>query len=153
MDTFPDAIVIHLHRDPCQAIPSVCSLAAAARAPFCESIDYDALGEFWLNYYAAGLERGLKARHKSGPNQIIDIRYPDLKEAPLSVIDQIQNIISLDDYDTWAKSLKINTQETRSKQPGDHRYNLSQFGLDADQIGERFAGYIQDYNLSVEVVH
>ena len=96
LDTFPDAIIIHLHRDPCQAIPSVCSLAAAARAPFCESIDSAALGEFWLNYYAAGLERGLKTRHKFGRSRIIDIRYPDLKADPLSVIRQIQMIINLD---------------------------------------------------------
>jgi hypothetical protein len=153
LDTFPDAIVIHLHRDPCQAIPSVCSLAAAARSPFCESIDKTALGKFWLNYYAAGLERGLKTRHKAGANQIIDIRYPDLKTDPLSVIDQIQKIINLDNYETWAKSIKINSKTTQKKRPGLHHYTLSQFGLDTDLILERFSSYIENYNLSFEVVH
>jgi len=82
LKTFPDATVIQLHRDPCQSIPSVCSLAAAARAPFCQSIDDAALGEFWLNYDEAGLNRGLKARQTAKANQIIDIRYPDLKKIP-----------------------------------------------------------------------
>jgi len=149
LKTFPDATVIHLHRNPCQSIPSVCSLAAAARAPFCESIDCAALGKFWLNYYVAGLERGLKTRHTVGPNQIIDIRYPDLKIDPLSVIDQIQKIINLDSYETWAKLIKSNLKTTQKKRPRLHHYTLSQFGLDADQILERFSSYIEDYNLSV----
>ena len=149
LKTFPDATVIHLHRDPCQSIPSVCSLAAAASAPFCESIDGAALGDFWLDYCRAGLIRGLKARQKTGVNQIIDIRYSDLKEDPLTVIDQIQNTIRLDDYVTWANSLKINSKTPGKKRQGHHRYSLSQFGLEADLIRERFAGYIQDYDLGL----
>jgi hypothetical protein len=149
LKTFPDATVIHLHRDPCQSIPSVSSLAAAASAPFCESIDAAALGEFWLDYCKAGLIRGLKARQKTGVNQIIDIRYPDLKEDPLTVIDQIQNTIRLDNDATWSNTLKINSKTTVKQRQGHHRYSLSQFGLDADLIRERFAGYIQDYDLGL----
>jgi hypothetical protein len=153
LETFPGATVMHLHRDPCQSIASVCSLAAAARAPFCESIDDAALGEFWLNYYAAGLERGLKARLKAGVNQIIDIRYSDLKEDPLSVIAQIQKIINLDSCETWTKSIKINQKTIQKKRPRLHHYTPSQFGLNTDQILERFSSYIQDYDLSAEVEH
>jgi hypothetical protein len=149
LDTFPDATIIHLHRDPRQAIPSVCSLAAAARAPFCESIDNAALGEFWLDYYATGLKRGLKTRQNDRANRIIDIRYPDLINDPLSVIDQVQKIINLDNDVIWIKSIKINSKTTRKKKPGHHRYTLFQFGLNADQIFERFSSYIEDYSLCV----
>lgn len=69
LQTFPDATVIHLHRNPGQSIPSVCSLAVAARAPFCERIDAVGLGEFWLNYCEAGLKRGLKGRQKANADQ------------------------------------------------------------------------------------
>jgi len=148
---FPDATVIQLHRNPCQSIPSVCSLAIAARAPFCESIDAAALGEFWLDYCAAGLERGLKAHQKADANQILDVCYPDLIENPLSVIEQIQNIINLDNYETWTASIKTNLKTTRKKRPRIHHYTPTQFGLDTDQILERFSSYIQDYDLSAEV--
>jgi hypothetical protein len=148
LKTFPDATVIHLHRDPCQSIPSVCSLAAAAQAPFCESIDNAALGEFWLNYCEAGLKRGLTARQKANADQIIDIRYPDLKEDPLSVIDQIQNTINLGESESWTKSLKLNSTASKKKRPPHHHYTIAQFGLDSDQIRERFSSYIEDYDLS-----
>jgi hypothetical protein len=147
LKTFPDATVIHLHRNPCQSIPSVCSLAAAARAPFCESIDDAALGEFWLNYYEAGLKRGLKACQKANANQIVDIRYPDLKEDPLSVINQIKNTIKLEDSEAWTKSLNASLNATEKKVPGRHHYAMAQFGLNADQIRQRFNQYIGTYNL------
>jgi hypothetical protein len=150
LDTFADAIVIHLHRNPCQAVPSVCSLAATARAPFCESIDNAALGKFWLNYYAAGLGRGLKARQKANENQIIDIRYPNLIKNPLAVFEKIQQTLKLDSDETWAESINTNLKATRKKQSGRLQYTLSRFGLEADQIYERFAGYIEDYDLSAE---
>ena len=148
LKTFPDATIIQLHRDPRQAIPSVCSLAAAASAPFCESVDAAALGEFWLNYCQAGLARGATARQKAKPTQIIDIRYPDLKENPLSVIDQIQNSIDLSESGAWKESLKASLKFGGKKRSEAHHYTAAQFGLEADQIRERFSGYIQDYDLS-----
>jgi hypothetical protein len=148
LKTFPDATVIHLHRDPCQTIPSVCSLAAAARAPFCESIDDAALGEFWLDYCETGLKRGFRARQKADANQFIDIRYPDLKKDPLSVIGQVQNIISLDGFEAWTRSIEINLKADREKRLQPHHYTPAQFGLETDQIRERFSSYIEDYDLS-----
>ena len=148
LKTFPDATVIHLHRDPCQSIPSVCSLTAAASAPFCESIDGAALGEFWLDYCRAGLKRGLKARQKVRADQIIDIRYPDLKNDPLSAIDLIQNTIKLGESEIWKKSIRANLKPRMKKEPKRHRYDPIQFGLKMDQIRERYASYIDNYDLS-----
>jgi len=144
LKTFPNATVIQLHRDPRQAIPSVCSLAAAARAPFCESMDSEALGRFWLDYCEAGLNRGFSARGNAGSVQIIDIRYPDLKENPRSVLKHIQNSINLEDSEAWTKALTAGDNQMHQS----HHYTPVQFGFEADQIRERFSGYIQDYDLS-----
>ena len=146
--TFPDAVVIHLHRDPREAIPSGGSLAAAARAPFCESIDDKALGKFWLDYCETGLQRGLKARDKPAKNQVIDIRYSDLKQNPLSVIYQIRKVVNLAESEAWTKNLNAETKYFEKKVSHHHRYSAAQFDLDPDEIHERFAGYIKNYDLS-----
>ncbi|UCD80278.1 MAG: sulfotransferase [Desulfobacterales bacterium] len=150
LKTFPDAAVIQLHRDPSEAIPSVCSLAAAARAPFCEGIDDKALGKFWLDYCEAGLQRGLAAREKAAENRVIDIRYPDLKQNPLSAIHQIQEKINSDESEAWIKSLQTKLKTLDRKVPGNHHYSPDQFGLDAATIRERFTKYIEDYDLSTQ---
>jgi hypothetical protein len=147
MKTFPDATIIHLHRDPAEAIPSVCNLAALARSSFCESIDNEALGKFWLDYYETGLARGFTAREKAAADQVIDVRYPDLKKNPLSVINQIQNIISLDGFEAWTESLQTGSKAMKKKVPGRPHYAPAQFGLDPNEIRERFSKYIEDYDL------
>ena len=147
LKTFPDATIVQLHRDPCQAIPSVCSLAALTRSSFCESIDVAALGKFWLDYYEAGLARGFEARAKFNKKQIIDIRYPDLKHNPLSVVNQIQNTINLIESEVWTISLEANSKSIEEKASKHHHYAMDQFGLDPEEIRQRFSRYIEDYDL------
>ena len=148
LKTFPDAAVIHVHRDPREAIPSVSSLAAAARAPFCDSIDVKALGKFWLDYCETGMRHGLKVRDRAVKNQVIDIRYPDLIQSPLTVIHQIQKTINFGESEAWTKALHTKAQNFEEKVPHHHRYSEAQFDLSPDEIHERFAGYIENYDLS-----
>ena len=107
----------------------------------------------WLEYCEAGLERGLKARQRAHADQIIDIRYPDLIENPLSVIEQIQHIINLDGDESWIEWIKTSLKPNRKNRPRLHHYAPAQFGLDANQMLERFSSYIQDYDFSIEVDH
>ena len=150
LEVFPDATVIHIHRDPREAIPSVCSLAALAREPFCERIDNAALGQFWTYYNAAGLERGLASRAKAGPGQIIDVGYADLKTDPSAVIQRIRAAIDLEPDDAWLSALPTGRPKAPAKNRGRHQYTLSQFGLDAHNIRRRFADYIKTYDLGVK---
>ena len=147
LEVFPDATVIHIHRDPREAIPSVCSLAALAREPFCERIDNAALGQFWIDYNEAGLERGLASRAKAGPGQIIDVGYADLKTDPSAVIERIRDAVDLEPGDAWLSALPTGRQKKQAQHDERHQYALSQFGLDAHSIRRRFAGYIKTYDL------
>jgi len=148
LKTFPDATVIHLHRNPGEAIGSVCSLAALARSSFCASIDNAALGQFWLDYNETGLQRGFTAREKAGADQILDIRYPDLMADPLAEISRILKALDLDSDIVWFNSLRANLKPQPMKKQISHRYALSQFGLDPGKIRERFTAYMADYELA-----
>ena len=150
LQCFPEAVIILLHRDPCEAIPSVCSLAAAARAPFCDAIDAKALGEFWLNYCEAGLRRGLAAQANGGRYRIIDIRYRDLRQNPRSVVDQIQAASGMDNVPAWPQSSPASGKVFEKKGPQLHVYSPTQFGLKSAEIRERFSQYIENYGLSIE---
>jgi hypothetical protein len=147
LKTFPDAIIIHLHRDPGAAIGSVCSLAAIARSSFCASIDEAALGQFWLDYNEAGLQRGFSARKTAAADQFVDIRYPDLMADPLAEINRILKAVDLDSDMVWLNSLRADMKTQPKKKQISHRYAPSQFELDSGKIRERFTDYMADYEL------
>lgn len=148
LKTFPDAIIVQLHRDPVEAIGSVCSLAALARSSFCERIDDAALGRFWLDYSEAGLQRGFAAREKVGSDQIVDIRYQDLMTDPRTALNRILKAANLDDDKIRLDFFRSNliTQSVEEKRR--HRYGLSQFGVDPNEVRERFSAYMEDFDLA-----
>ena len=146
LDVLPDTLVVHLHRDPRKAIPSVCNLAALAREPFCNQIDRQALGQFWINYNAIGLERGLAARERAGTNRILDVDYAELTSNPLAVIQRILDRAGLEPDAAWLRSIPTACTENQATPAAYPAFSLSQFGLDADQIRERFATYIDTYD-------
>jgi hypothetical protein len=147
LEVFPDATVIHIHRHPQEAIASVCSLAALAREPFCDRIDNQALGQFWMDYNDEGLKRGLASRVKATSDQIIDVCYADLVTHPLAEIQRILDRIGLERDEAWLNALSTGRQKLQEKNRDRHQYALSQFGLDADTVNRRFADYIKTYEL------
>ena len=45
LDTFPDACIVQTHRDPIEALPSLCSLQAIVRELFLEVVDFGQVGQ------------------------------------------------------------------------------------------------------------
>ncbi len=149
LKTFPDAMVVQLHRDPVEAIGSVCSLAAIARSSFCASINDAALGQFWLDYNHAGLQRGFTARETIAADQIVDVRYADLMADPLAVIHRILDAANLDSDPSWLNSMRARLKRQPKKKLSRHRYTPSQFGLDPDKIRQRFTAYMAHFDLNL----
>jgi hypothetical protein len=145
LETFPDSFVIHIHRDPREAIPSVCSLAALAREPFCNQIDRSALGQFWINYCEKGLARALAASGSARTTRILDVGYSDLITNPSAVIQRIIDRTGLEPDEIWLNSISAARAIKKGEQAGNHPYTLSQFGLDPDQIRERFETYLKSF--------
>ena len=145
LDVFPDATVIQIHRHPQKAIASTCSLAALAREPFCDRIDNQALGQFWMDYNNEGLKRGLTSRAMAASDQIIDVCYANLMINPSAEIQRIIDRIGLERDEAWLDALPTGRQKVPEKNRDRHQYALSQFGLDADTVNRRFADYIKTY--------
>ncbi|MCG8436434.1 MAG: sulfotransferase, partial [Gammaproteobacteria bacterium] len=131
-DVFPDARVIHLHRDPVQAVPSVCNLSVLARQSFCEAIDHHALGQFWLDYCEAGLQRSLRQQ-----KNVLHIEYGELVEQPQAALEAIFKFTALD-------GKKITPPEKSNKQTANSsasRYSLEKFGLTPTDVKQKMKEY------------
>ncbi len=145
-NVMPAAKVIHIHRDPVQAIPSVCSLAMHAREPFCQSIDCQALGRFWLDYYAAGAANVVLANEQYAQN-IIHVQYTDLLKQPAKLVQDIAEQLQLDYTAAEQRQLEsfiADNQRSRGKVKK-HQYNLAQFGLTQQAVEQKLGGYMERF--------
>lgn len=142
LDVFPDARIIHTHRNPLKAVPSVCSLAALSRSPMCEAIDAGALGRFWLDYNAAGLERGLTARAAAPAEQFADVDHARLVRDPVGTIKRIHDNLGLELPPDAPQLIESYIAAHPRHKNGIHRYRLEQFGLGETEVTDRFKPYV-----------
>lgn len=141
---YPDAHIIHLHRDIVETVASGASLFAVFHSTYSDAVDPVAIGAYQRETFALWCERALAAR-RSAPAaaQFIDIQYTDLVADPLATARRILAAVDhphgADDLQAMAAYLDRNRQHKL----GRHDYGPAQFGLGPDQVRERFAGIMQ----------
>jgi hypothetical protein len=147
LETFPDACIVHIHRDPYKVLPSICSVSAIGRGRFSDNIDLKAIGNSWLNQLVNGVESAIKVRERSDNNRFYDVNYVDFIKEPLKTIYQIYDYFG---YQVTPK-MENNVNQWINKNPqhkhGVHRYSLEQFGLNITEINQKFAHYRQKFHL------
>ena len=87
------------------------------------------------------------SRDKAHPGRIVDILYGDLEANAVTVINQVLDAVDLLPPNGWLNSLQAAQKRKPEIERQRHQYTLSQFGLDADDIRERFGAYIKTYDL------
>jgi hypothetical protein len=140
-DVFPDANVIRLHRHPCHAVPSLCSLVAGYRRLFSPQVDHHEVGTTILDMFADGMKRSMAVPAHRSP-QIIDIRYDDLVADPAAVVRRIYTQFGYRFSATFEQGLARVIESERTAVRPRHSYSLEQFGLSRAQVIERSAEYL-----------
>jgi hypothetical protein len=144
---YPDARVIHTHRNLVDAIGSQCSLSARIAAKFQRNLDLHDLGRSWLDYSRRGIERGLQARNGLPQSQVYDVRLKDLRAAPLEMIEEIYAHFGLPFDGILADQFRTRIAEGPTAQFGEHDYHISDYGLTEDQIQGEFAWYRERFGI------
>jgi hypothetical protein len=139
---FPDANVVRLHRHPCQAVPSLCSLVAGYRTLFSQRINHREIGETILDMFVDGMRRSMAFASSGEHRQIIDIRYDDLVADPLTVIRRIYTQFGYRHDAAFEQAVARVVESQRAAARPRHSYTPEQFGLSRAQVIERSAGYL-----------
>ena len=138
---YPDALVIQTHRAPRTAVASVCSLAAQASAEWSTTFRGKVIGRDQLETWAYGLDRFTEARAGHDPAQFYDIEYDDFVANPLGTVAAVYRHFGLALSGRAADAMRELCGQSPGTAGRGHRYVLSDFGLTAEQVDERFAGY------------
>lgn len=142
-DVFPDANVIRLHRHPCYAVPSLCSLMSGYRRLFSQRVDTREIGATILDMFADGMRRSMALTPCGDRQQIIDIRYDDLVADPAAVVRRIYAQFGYRFSAAFERDLARVVENERTAVRARHSYSLEQFGLSRAQVIERSAEYLR----------
>jgi len=149
MKIFPDACIVWTHRNPINSIASTSSLMSLARKFFSGYVDQKQVGEMVENRFHSIVMDAIKLREKTNNNQFYDINFETLvKNIPQSV-KNIRNHFELPHNETHDKAVQDFLNESRKDKPGKHRYGPEQFGLDKDEVVDRFSKYIDKFSIKV----
>ena len=146
LEAYPDAKFLWSHRDPAQVLGSVCSLIHYTRSWSSDRDDPLELGAEQLQRWWLAVSRAMDFRDRVGGGRFADVSFADLQADPVAALGAAYEQIGVAFGEAshgavagWAK-----THEPGSH--GHHSYDLSDFGLTADQVRQRFAPYLEAYD-------
>jgi len=148
---YPDARLVLLHRDPVALCGSVCSLIETMTSTFSDADHRAAIGKHWSGVLMECVARidAFRAAHPDRP--VVDVHYADLMTDPVDTVAHIYAATGDELSDTAAAAVADYVQRNPKGRFGEHRYDVTTYGLDPDEIRERFAGYVERYAVPTEV--
>jgi hypothetical protein len=142
--------LVLLHRDPVVLCASVCSLISTLSGTFSDADHQRYIAEHWTAMLEESVRRidAFRANHPDHP--IIDVQYADLVQEPLATAKALYSSVGeeLDDRATAAMTAYIDSNPKGKF--GVHGYDLGEFGLDGDELAERFADYVARHDIPTE---
>jgi hypothetical protein len=149
---YPDARVIHTHRDPQRFLPSLVSILSAVRFMRSDAVDVGALAAAMEVTYKMFLDGGIQAREEGQipDDQIVDSHFAELMSDPVGALRGIYERLQLewpDDHDQVIKAYLVNKPKDKH---GTHAYSLHDVGLEEESVRRSFAHYVSHYGISEE---
>ncbi len=146
LDAYPGARFLWSHRDPAKVLGSVCSLIHYTRSWSSDRDDARELGPEELERWWVAVSRAMDFRARVGDERFADLAFADLQSDPVGALAAAYEKIGVafDDRSRAAVTEWATTHEPGAH--GHHDYVLSDFGLDADQVRQRFAPYLEAYD-------
>jgi hypothetical protein len=149
---YPDAKVIHTHRDPRRFIASLVSLLAVLRFTRSDAVDAVGLGPLMELTYQMFLEQVIDQRENGTiPNdRIVDSHFVDLMADPVGSLRRMYDELDLD----WPTNHDRRVRDYLAAKPkgkhGEHRYSFTDVGLDEESVRATFARYVSYYGITEE---
>ncbi|CAF3734579.1 unnamed protein product [Rotaria sp. Silwood1] len=147
---YPNALLIMTHRSLDEVLPSWCSLLmAAANGQFnaTNSISRDRITKRCCQNMDKSIECIMKFRTcqngevDQSRKNMLDITYDNLMKNPIGVVHQIYDYFNLQWSNEFEKAMHNWLMENPQGKQGRHKYTLSEFGFNREDIQARYADY------------
>lgn len=150
LDTYPDAIVIFIHRDPARSIASLVSIVAQMRGLFTDRMDLEAVKQSRFGYHGI-MNRLHEIRAQiDEPGRFHDVQYLDLDADPAGTIERLYDRIGLEFTAEYRIGIEAYMAQHPRNKHGMHRYSLADYGLSFADIDRAFEPYIRHNDVRLE---
>ena len=147
---YPDARLVLLHRDPVVLCASVCSLIRTLTATFSDADHQGYIAKKWPAMLEESIRRIDTFRATNPQHPIVDVRYADLVSDPLATVTSLYDTLGENLDEDAAAAMTAYVDANPKGKFGAHGYDLTEFGLDTDELTERFADYVRRYDIPTE---
>ena len=145
VDTYPDARLVLLHRDPVALTGSVCSLIRVMSSTFSDADHRAYIAKHWTDTLAEMVDRIDDFRARRPEHPITDVAYADLARDPLGTVRTLYDTLGLEPGPDGFAAVEQYVTDHPRHEFGRHSYDVGEFGLTEAEVRERFRGYTERY--------
>jgi hypothetical protein len=139
--TFPDAVIVHCHRDPSRVIPSFATLMEAGRRIRSDVVEPTDCGRDVLEFWGDQIDHNLRARAELPDAAILDVRFESICDDLVSTISDIYDHAGLRVTPEAVSAWKGYDERRPEGHFGSYSYSPEQYGLTTHAIDARFSQY------------
>ena len=146
--TYPDAWVIHTHRDPVKTTISGASTLATVRWLRSDHVDLEGMGGDGMSLLLMAL---MKRREEGSlPDRIVDVHFRDLMADPAAAIGAAYDQMGREFLGEHADAIRRYVANKPKGKFGAHAYTPEQWGFDLQEVRERARPYTDHYGVDLE---
>ncbi|RMD82670.1 MAG: sulfotransferase [Candidatus Dadabacteria bacterium] len=150
LEVYPDACIVQTHREPAKVLSSYISLISGFRSLYESDIDRDTVAREQCEVWARGAEHAIEVRRSRDPAQFFDLYFEEFVADPVGSVRRIYEYFGIDYTDETDRALRAWQQDNPAGKHGEHRYSFEGVSLEPAQINERFASYIEYFDIKTE---
>src|SRR5215831_3296844 len=148
LSVYPDALFVQTHRTPVDAMASVSSLMTILRSAFSDAVDPFIVCREAVDYWSKTMDKFLRERDGLADNRICDIQYDEIRCKPIRAVRRIYEFFGWSLSREAEQNMRTLIASQAKRQSANHRYDLSQFGANAEDVLSAFAPYCERFGLS-----
>jgi hypothetical protein len=146
--TYPDAWVVHTHRDPLKTEPSSLSTLATVRWERSDDVDLPEAGGAGLGDMMIHLAN----RRVAGelPDRILDSHFAELVADPVRVVEKLYGQMDRPFLPEHADAIRRYIESKPKGKFGKHQYSPEEWGFDPASLREKMLPYTDHYGIALE---
>ncbi|SMB27551.1 conserved protein of unknown function [Sterolibacterium denitrificans] len=148
---YPDANIIHTHRDPVTVCTSISSLTAMLRGVGSDAIDLRQIGrqqvEIWSEMLARAVAQRRQLADEGRGGQCFDLHMKEIVADPLAAVERIYAHFGYELKPSVKAAMAQFMRDNPRDKHGTHSYRPEDFGIDRQRDGARFREYCEYFGV------